>query len=105
MTRYRMKVVDENTSIRAIEDKIAHGLVEELIFAGHNEIKLLRIMKNWKPWEHLLTEDYEDKENSTGFMNFTNDNPFAETFENYDTEKHTPGERKPSAAMHPEDKE
>ena len=32
MTRYRMSIVDENLSIRAIEDKISGGLVEELIF-------------------------------------------------------------------------
>ena len=32
LTRWRMKVVDENMSIRAIEDKIAAGLIEELIF-------------------------------------------------------------------------
>ena len=28
LTRYRMKVVDDNMSIRAIEEKIASGLVE-----------------------------------------------------------------------------
>ena len=32
MTRFRMGVVDENLSVRAIEDKIASGLAEELIF-------------------------------------------------------------------------
>ena len=32
LTRWRMKVVDENTSIRAIEDKVSAGLIEELIF-------------------------------------------------------------------------
>ena len=32
MTRFRMKVVDENMSIRAIEDRISAGLIEELIF-------------------------------------------------------------------------
>ena len=32
MTKYRMKVVDENENIRAIEDKIAAGLIEELVF-------------------------------------------------------------------------
>ena len=31
MTKFRMKVVDENVNIRAIEDKIAGGLIEELI--------------------------------------------------------------------------
>jgi hypothetical protein len=46
-----MKVVDENNSIRAIEDKISFGLIEELIVAANNEIKLLRLVKNWRPWE------------------------------------------------------
>ena len=32
MTRFRMKVVDENLSIRSIENKISAGLIEELIF-------------------------------------------------------------------------
>ena len=31
MTRFRMSVVDESMSIRAIEDKISSGLIEELI--------------------------------------------------------------------------
>ena len=62
LTRFRMRTVDENMSVRAIEDKIAAGLIEELIFQAHNEIKLLRIMKNWKPWEYL-TRDHADKEN------------------------------------------
>ena len=51
MTRYRMKVVDENENVRDIESKIAQGIAEELIFAAHNEIKLLRIMHKWRPWE------------------------------------------------------
>ena len=55
-TKYRMKVVDENKSIREIEKKIASGLVEELIFQAHNEIKLLRLMGKWKPWESWPTD-------------------------------------------------
>ena len=50
-TRFRMKIVDENESIRDIEEKIAHGMIEELIMQAHNEIKLLRIMGTWRPWE------------------------------------------------------
>ena len=57
LTRFRMKVVDENMRIRDIEDKIAFGTIEELIYAAHNELKLLRLMKNWKPWEYLMTKD------------------------------------------------
>ena len=56
MTRFRMKVVDENKSIRKIEEKIGFGLVEELVYQAHNELKLIRIMKNWKPWETIFDE-------------------------------------------------
>ena len=104
MTRYRMKVVDESLSIRAIEDKIAGGLIEELIFQAHNEIKLLRIMKNWKPWEFLQTRDYGDKESMQNFLNFTSGNPFPATFERYDNQKHTAHARYETASVHPEDK-
>ena len=103
LTRWRMKVVDENMSIRAIEDKIAAGLIEELIFQAHNEIKLLRIMKNWKPWEYLHTDDYQDKEMLMNMMNFKSGDPFPATFESYDAQKHTPAPRRASAAVHPED--
>ena len=104
MTRYRMKVVDETLAIRDIEEKIAAGLVEELVFQAHNEIKLLRIMKNWKPWEYLHTRDYAEKEAMQGFTNFNNANPFPQAYERYDNMKHTANPRKPSAAVHPEDK-
>ena len=101
VTRYRMKVVDETRNIREIEDKIAAGLVEELIFQAHNEIKLLRIMKSWKPWESI-TNDFEHKEILQNFLNFKNGDPFPTTFERYDNQKHTPEERRPSAFVHPE---
>lgn len=55
ITRFRMKVVDENLQIRDIEDKIAGGLIEELVFQAHNEIKLLRLMKKWQPWKEFNT--------------------------------------------------
>ena len=32
LTRFRMKIVDENLSIRAIEEKISNGVIEELIY-------------------------------------------------------------------------
>ena len=99
-----MTVVDEHLSIRAIEDKIASGLVEELIIQAHNEVKLLKIMKNWKPWEFLLTRDSDFSEDLRDTMNFSNGNPFPVVFERYDTTKHSPHERSPTAAVHPEEK-
>ena len=50
-THYRMKIVDENLAIRDIEKKINHGLVEELIVQAHHELKLMRLMGKWCPWE------------------------------------------------------
>ncbi len=79
-----MSVVDENLSIRAIEDKIASGLAEELIFQAHNEIKLLKLMKSWKPWEFLHTRDSEENDDLRDMINFSNSNPFPATFERYD---------------------
>ena len=87
-TRYRMKIVDETENIREIEEKIAYGLVEELISAAHDEVKLLRIMQKWRPWEQL--KDYEDEHK---FMlqqmcNFRKDNPFHTVTESYDHLRH-----------------
>ena len=102
LTRFRMKVVDETRSIRTIEEKIAAGLVEELIYQAHNELKLIRIMKSWKPWEYIFSE-VQEKEMLLNMMNIRNDNPFptvSETFENQRTNR---PQRRPSAGVHPED--
>ena len=97
-----MKVVDETRSIRAIEDKVAAGMIEELIYAAHNELKLIRIMKSWKPWEFIFSE-IEEKEMMLNMMNFRNDNPFPSVSETYENMRTIKPERKPSASVHPED--
>ena len=86
-TRFRMKVVDENESVRDIEAKIAMGLAEELIFAAHNEIKLLRIMQKWRPWEMYMQDAEGDKEQLLNMASFRQDNPFNVVTENYDAER------------------
>ena len=93
-TRYRMKVVDENMSIRQIEETIASGIVEELIFAAHNEIKLLRIMQKWRPWEMYNKDADEAKEQLLNMASFRHDNPFNVVHENYDAQRF---DRKPRA--------
>ena len=77
-------------------------MVEELIYQAHNEIKLLRIMKNWKPWEYLHTRDFEEKEVLNDMLSFRSGDVFAQHYERYDDQKHTPNERRPSAGVHPE---
>ena len=88
LTRYRMKVVDETESIREIENKIAYGLVEELIVQAHNEIKLLRIMKEWKPWQAIKMAEPEMKQALHAFASFKTDNPFPTVWENYENMRH-----------------
>ena len=95
MTHFRMKVVDENDSIRTIEKKIAHGLVEELIVQAHNELKLLRLIGRWKPWEGFAETLEEDKYAMQQFLNFRADNPFPNTNESYDAMRHDRTPRKP----------
>jgi hypothetical protein len=102
LTRFRMKVVDETRSIRAIEDKVAAGMIEELIYAAHNELKLIRIMKSWKPWEYIYSE-IEEKEMMLNMMNIRNDNPFPSVSETYEHMRTNKPARKPSASVHPED--
>lgn len=98
-----MKVVDENKQIRAIEEKIASGMIEELIYAAHNEIKLVKIMKNWKPWDHIYSE-VEDKETMLNMIAFSPVNPFAAHFEHYNNVRTDRPVRPETAGLHPEDK-
>ena len=65
-----MKVVDENENVRDIEAKIAMGIAEELIYAAHNEIKLLRIMQKWRPWEMYHLDADENKEHLLNMCSF-----------------------------------
>jgi hypothetical protein len=102
LTRFRMKVVDETRSIRAIEDKVAAGMIEELIYAAHNELKLIRIMKSWRPWEYLYGE-IDEKEMLLNMMNIRNDNPFPSVSETYENMRANRPQRRPSASVHPED--
>lgn len=102
LTRFRMKTVDENKSIRKIEEIIASGMVEELIYAAHNELKLIRIMKNWKPWEHLYGE-VQDKEMFMNMLNVKADNPFPSPIDNFEAQRHDKPPRKPTSSIHPEE--
>ena len=99
-TRFRMRVVDENLSIRAIEEKIGAGLIEELIYQAHNEVKMLRILKDWKPWEFLNTEEEHAKyQTDIGHLvrSGWDKNPFE--FNG----KWTRPERPQTASVHPEE--
>ena len=83
-----MKVVDETESIREIENKIASGLVEELIWQAHNEIKLLRVMREWQPWREIRASEEGMKQAVHSMASFRTDNPFNTVWENYENMRH-----------------
>ena len=86
LCKYRMEVVDNNTSIRKIEETIYSGMIEELIIQAHNELKLLKIEKKTKPWDHQeVMEDISAKEELT---NITPQNVFPSPVETYKYDRH-----------------
>jgi hypothetical protein len=46
LTRFRLKVVEDNNDLIEIEKKINFGIMEELIEAATNEITLIGLMKS-----------------------------------------------------------
>ena len=103
LTRYRMKVVDETENIRKIEEEIGWGCIEELIYQAHNELKLMRIIKTWKPWDNILKEQESDKDFYYQVANFKFNEPMADRYENFVHDKNSRPERPPTAGVHPED--
>lgn len=51
LTEERLQVCQEETQREAIEEKIASGHLEELIWQAEDELKLIPKMAEWKPWE------------------------------------------------------
>ena len=85
-TKFRMNVVDTTKSIKEIEEKISWGLVEELIIQAHNELKLMKIMKRWKPWER--EKDFEDVSTRERLLNVHAKNMFPTPLESYKYDRH-----------------
>ena len=87
VTKYRMEVVDTNKNVRDIEKKIAYGMVEELIIQAHNELKLMKLVKQYKPWEYL--KDYEDVNAKEQILSLSKSNIFGTPVENFQHDKNT----------------
>ena len=59
-------------------------------------------MKNWQPWSWLYAKDEAEEMQLEKMLNFRRGNPFPVSFDRFDDDKHGPGPRQPSAAIHPE---
>lgn len=56
LAKERLQIVKETADIKAVEEKIGCGQVEELIIQAKNEVSLVEKMLMWKPWEKLVQE-------------------------------------------------
>ncbi len=63
VTKFRMKVVDEHESIREIEDTLKCGIIEILIIHAHDMLRLIRLLKDWQPWN--LPIEHNDPQSDT----------------------------------------
>eukprot|EP00118_Oscarella_pearsei_P003301 m.13814 g.13814 ORF g.13814 m.13814 type:complete len:114 (+) comp25250_c0_seq1:525-866(+) len=56
ITKDRLKIVEQEKSPETIESKIGAGQVEELLKQAEGELNLVSKMKEWKPWEQLVSK-------------------------------------------------
>ena len=56
IVRQRLQIVQGETSVPVIEQKVGCGQIEELIDQAERELSLASKMEEWKPWEPLLGE-------------------------------------------------
>ncbi|KAI8771591.1 NADH dehydrogenase [ubiquinone] 1 alpha subcomplex subunit 5 [Biomphalaria glabrata] len=54
ITNQRLNLVNSETDVQKLEEKINCGQIEEVIKQAERELTLARKMLEWKPWEPLV---------------------------------------------------
>nr|XP_009916025.1 PREDICTED: NADH dehydrogenase [ubiquinone] 1 alpha subcomplex subunit 5 [Haliaeetus albicilla] len=57
----RFNLVQTETDVQKLQDKLNSGHIEEVIVQAENELSLARKMIQWKPWEPLIEEPPSDQ--------------------------------------------
>uniref|UniRef100_A0A8C4KGB6 NADH dehydrogenase [ubiquinone] 1 alpha subcomplex subunit 5 n=1 Tax=Dromaius novaehollandiae TaxID=8790 RepID=A0A8C4KGB6_DRONO len=57
----RINLVQTETDVQKLQDKLNSGHIEEVIVQAENELSLARKMIQWKPWEPLVDEPPSDQ--------------------------------------------
>uniref|UniRef100_A0A8C3L8S8 NADH dehydrogenase [ubiquinone] 1 alpha subcomplex subunit 5 n=1 Tax=Chrysolophus pictus TaxID=9089 RepID=A0A8C3L8S8_CHRPC len=57
----RYNLVQTETDVQKLQDKLNGGQIEEVIVQAENELSLARKMLQWKPWEPLVEEPPTDQ--------------------------------------------
>ncbi|NXE76055.1 NDUA5 dehydrogenase, partial [Cochlearius cochlearius] len=61
IVKQRFNLVQTETDVQKLEDKLNSGHIEEVIVQAENELSLARKMIQWKPWEPLVEEPPSDQ--------------------------------------------
>ncbi|KAM7128357.1 LOW QUALITY PROTEIN: NADH dehydrogenase [ubiquinone] 1 alpha subcomplex subunit 5 [Ciconia maguari] len=61
IVKQRFNLVQTETDVQKLQDKLNSGHIEEVIVQAENELSLARKMMQWKPWEPLVEEPPSDQ--------------------------------------------
>ncbi|CAH3114648.1 unnamed protein product [Pocillopora meandrina] len=53
ITKQRLDVVEQESDIPQLENKLGAGQIEEVIQQAEDELSLAKKMQDWQPWEPL----------------------------------------------------
>lgn len=61
ITKQRLGLVEQETDVPTLEQKLGAGQIEEVIKQAEDELSLCNKMQDWKPWEPLQTPSPENQ--------------------------------------------
>jgi len=61
ITKQRLGLVEHESDIPTLENKLGAGQIEEVIKQAEDELSLAKKMQDWQPWEPLQTPAPENQ--------------------------------------------
>ncbi|OAD52677.1 putative NADH dehydrogenase [ubiquinone] 1 alpha subcomplex subunit 5, partial [Eufriesea mexicana] len=61
LVKERQKIVKENENLDVIEEKINQGQLGELVIQAQNELSLIELLAQEKPWDNLMEKAPPDQ--------------------------------------------
>jgi NADH dehydrogenase (ubiquinone) 1 alpha subcomplex subunit 5 len=61
ITEHRLNLLQSNEDVKAFEDQIGQGHIEEILWAAEKELKLIPQVREWKMWEELQVKAPENQ--------------------------------------------
>lgn len=61
VTQRRLAICEANEDVSIIEHQVNNGQMEELIIQAEDELRLVNLMEEYKPWEELEVKPTKDQ--------------------------------------------